>query len=116
MKTILGNKNHIKTQLCAGKSPSVNDEVVENSLLFFLKQLDNLRKYRKEGGREGKRERVKEKEREERMKEERLYDPLNKCKFFFSSQKSTHTHKKNWEIKSTRESPQTDEGHSQKYL
>ena len=95
MKTILGNKNHIKTQLCAGKSPSVNDEVVETSLLFFLKQLDNLRKYRKEGGREGKRERVKEKEREERMKEERLYDPLNKCKFFFSSQKSTHTHKKN---------------------
>ena len=52
MKTILGNKNHIKTQLCAGKSPSVNDEVVENSLLFFLKQLDNLRKYGKERGKE----------------------------------------------------------------
>lgn len=63
MKTILGNKNHIKTQLCSGKSPSINDEVIENSLLFFLKQLDNLSKYRKEGGREGKREKVKERER-----------------------------------------------------
>lgn len=49
------------------------------------------------------------------MKEERLYDPLSKSKFFFSH-KSLHILKKNWEVKSTRESPQTDEGHSQKYL
>ena len=63
MKAIWDNKTHIKTQPHARKSPSINDEVIENGLLFFLKQLDNWRKGRKEGGRGGKRERVRRKRR-----------------------------------------------------